>query len=794
MWCSGVFFNGYVGVSEVNADTVQNIDGTPAAGASSIDTTDIWQILNMVLKIIYLLLWPLLVVAGLALDNTLVYASVFHLDAPLWKFWNMMKNFANFALWFMVLYAIIKSILTYSWEWWAKDEKSPLGIIKTTLIAGILIQASWFLVAATVDVSTIATYAVGGLPLSVLKNTAIGDQKILAVNSTLDLNKFEISSAGGEEFKIWYSTQHPWIAGGDQTVTLSPCRLQGSYVIWREFGDYKYKNTEKLKTITEGGENKYEGYEICVLWNNKLVMWKEDAFMEQIKTASQMGTWDPGYITHGGYQHYMNALLTMTWSEAFISGNTLLVRVSSWENILWKDFFSGTNSLTISSLIEKSKWFVGPLVTIYSSLLNFAQLTDTNVTTTSWTSGIFIIKSLVAIALFFPLIALALVLILRIWVLWLYIVASPFIILKQTFKNFLPIKWLDDYLSIKAVMWIIFAPVVTVAALSISLIFMTALVNGFSASDTNTSIGETLGITKVDDHEIGNDAISFQWILQLEFSKLPWWEAMDWFSWLMVNFFAIGLMWMIVFAAIKANKIGEGVGQKVQDFWWKFFQTLPILPMPWWGWGLGVGSLASVLNKSPERFTYNLTHEAEAKAETWVNWSGDTGTAPTTISTLQAQDFIKGGADQTSIEKAMQALWVEKENIGTTLKASTANLYEAINNLPDTTTSGEKTALIGTITALAGLEASWYKEEAKRVAEKDISAKVISGKGITDAMSESVIKPLLNTDDSKLILKTYFDNTNPPNDIPYTQVLWTKTLTIKKEMTGGVDTYIPTLS
>jgi hypothetical protein len=50
------------------------------------------------LKVMYLLLWPLLVIAGLALDNTLVYASIFHLDAPLWKFWNMMKNFANFTL------------------------------------------------------------------------------------------------------------------------------------------------------------------------------------------------------------------------------------------------------------------------------------------------------------------------------------------------------------------------------------------------------------------------------------------------------------------------------------------------------------------------------------------------------------------------------------------------------------------------------------------------------------------------------------------------------------------------
>jgi len=71
---------------------------TTDTSTNSLSTMGLRQILDMVLKIIYLLLRPLLVVAGLALDNTLVYASVFHLDAPLWKFWNMMKNFANFTL------------------------------------------------------------------------------------------------------------------------------------------------------------------------------------------------------------------------------------------------------------------------------------------------------------------------------------------------------------------------------------------------------------------------------------------------------------------------------------------------------------------------------------------------------------------------------------------------------------------------------------------------------------------------------------------------------------------------
>lgn len=623
VWCSGIFLNGYVGMGEaVHAEPAQTNEKTAADNTNSqIDTMSIWQILNMVLKIIYLLLWPLLVIAGLALDNTLVYASIFHLDAPLWQFRNMMKNFANFTLWFMVLFAIIKSIISNSWAWSAKDEKSPLGIIKTTLIAGILIQASWFLVAALVDVSTIATYAVGGLPLSVLKNTTIGNQKILSVNSSIDLNKFDISSAWGEDFQVWYSTQHPTKAGGDHIVTMSPCRVERSYVIWREYGDPKYKNTAKFK-------DEFKDLEVCVLFGNQLVMWPEDAFMQKIKDIMSVNvTWPmPDYNNKVWYNYYINGLLNMTWWDTMPELTGKMVYLGSWTTAFATGnlFFAGTNSLTIATLIQKSKWFVGPLVTMYSSLLNFAQLTNTSVTTTSWTSGIFIIKALVAIALFFPLIALALVLILRIGILWLYIVASPFIILKESFKNFVKIDGLDKYLSIKSVIGIIFAPVVTVAALSLSLIFMTALVNGFTSTDISSAIHESLGITKLNDAKPGNDAVSFGWGSSMEFSKLPWWEAMDWFSWLMVNFFAIGLMRMIFFAALKSNELGKSVGGKVQSFGENVFKTLPILPMGWW---VGLGSAANVLKSVPDRWVNDREREQVRIANDYVfgkedSWTG----------------------------------------------------------------------------------------------------------------------------------------------------------------------------
>jgi hypothetical protein len=158
----------------------QNISdaSTTSSSPSFIDIFDV------ILKVVYIILRPLLVVAGRALDNTLVYGSFFHLDAPLWKFWNIIKNFANFALVGVVLRSIAKSVFS------GKGIGDAMKIIKSTLIAAVLIQASWFLMAVLIDISTVATYAVGALPLSVIQSTDLGEKKILDVHSKIDLNQF----------------------------------------------------------------------------------------------------------------------------------------------------------------------------------------------------------------------------------------------------------------------------------------------------------------------------------------------------------------------------------------------------------------------------------------------------------------------------------------------------------------------------------------------------------------------------------------------------------------------------
>jgi hypothetical protein len=62
----------------------------------------------MALKVIYLIMWPLLAIAGAAMDNSLVYGKLFFLDTMLWKFRNIMRSFANFALGALFMIAVIK--------------------------------------------------------------------------------------------------------------------------------------------------------------------------------------------------------------------------------------------------------------------------------------------------------------------------------------------------------------------------------------------------------------------------------------------------------------------------------------------------------------------------------------------------------------------------------------------------------------------------------------------------------------------------------------------------------------
>jgi hypothetical protein len=105
----------------------------------------------------------LAILAGKLMSNDFVYGSFMHLDIYLRKIRNIMKNFANFALIGIILISIIKSLV-------GKESLNAKKLILSALGAGVLIQASWFLMGALVDISTVATAAISSFPTSFISN------------------------------------------------------------------------------------------------------------------------------------------------------------------------------------------------------------------------------------------------------------------------------------------------------------------------------------------------------------------------------------------------------------------------------------------------------------------------------------------------------------------------------------------------------------------------------------------------------------------------------------------------
>ena len=144
-------------------------------------------------KLTWILSWIWVLLASLAgkfMTNDMIYWSWLNLDAYLWKLRNICKNFANFGLLAFLLRWII-SFIKNKWE-------SIQKLITQTLIAGILIQASWFLFAAVIDISTILTAAVATFPSNFIDKSAIQENVMLKeAGENMHASYIKIDQNGG---------------------------------------------------------------------------------------------------------------------------------------------------------------------------------------------------------------------------------------------------------------------------------------------------------------------------------------------------------------------------------------------------------------------------------------------------------------------------------------------------------------------------------------------------------------------------------------------------------------------
>ena len=398
------------------------------------------NLFSFIEKAIYVLLYPLMFLAGKLADNSLVYGEIFWFDAVLWNLWNFVRNLANFWLWFIFVYKIFEYLVKWQKSW---DMKK---ILISALIAWIWIQASWFLMAALIDVSTILTYWVWWLPISVLwsdvtSNSWEWDQKkewfnpyIFKTLVSVDANDFSdlsiyLTNISSESSGMYisecrtFSYKKDWI---DETLILAPkmiyyyqddqhiyptednvCHLYGQVYRFKSLAS----SIQTMKTKTSSDRQAWLGaqQDYDAEWTNlikKIVSSNEVDMTWAVVGCSILEIWNAH--VEGWVRANNNFNIVLTWEEC-------------WLDVENKWIWSGT-TIKMKELMSRNTTnsYVWVFTSLYSSLLNagdsiIVQRTDSGAYE-KFLWALLTLGHMIAIAI--PLIAVVFLFIMRIWIIW----------------------------------------------------------------------------------------------------------------------------------------------------------------------------------------------------------------------------------------------------------------------------------------------------------------------------------------------------------------------------------------
>lgn len=551
-------------------------------------------------KALYVIIYPFIFLAWKLVDNSFVYWEVFWFDAILWKLWNIMRNFANYGLWFIFIFYIFKYLIN-------KEEKNwPKWIIKQALIAWIWIQMTWFAMGALIDISTILTYSIWGLPLSILEDEVWNNWWSGEEQSVWNYNPYvlkRIGSIDGNDIAdpdIYMATiKDNWQIWEDIISACSTFRY--------EKGDIKedlilapsmiyYKNgTECLGTRKDvchyyGQIYRFKNLHGDIMWQSCST--EEDCKQKQIEYDG-WGDEDKGLtkikkdlssIDKSVMEDLIKWGIVLEIWNAHVTGGIrgwAGFAENKWFNIVldcencWFDvdnkWIWSWNTLKMSDLI-KSDQTSNSYVTVFSLL--YASLLD------SWRSifavsddsiyvkflrAILTLWTMVAIAI--PLIAATLVFLMRIGIIWIAIVLSPIIVLLKAFKLDEKEKIKNNsflsYFKRESLIWIIFSPAVICFAASMSLVLVRI-------------------IERVSTSEIATKPLILWWLIQV---NLAWFTV--WLWQLIIAFMWIAITWFLVWMAVQASKLGKmPIIKNLKNLADSALWTIPIVPFPnkngWW--------------------------------------------------------------------------------------------------------------------------------------------------------------------------------------------------------------------
>ena len=594
-------------------------------------------LLEVLSNIAYIIVRPLVSLAGIAMDNQMVYGSFMFLDAPLRKLRNLVKNLANFALGFLFLAWILWYVLS---PWglgkigaFKNTFNTPVDLIKKTLIAGVLIQMSWFIMMVLVDLSTILTYSVGALPSSIISQVWSGaSSKVLSTNIVLNMG--DAQKMGSQEQNktiVTYSTLN-WVNG---TINIAPCLIvkktdKESYIVGREY-DYLTWSDGKVVLMNDGycsyysslfsyipytivskdqtsGNSTYRDQmnlmrsKLPGMDSNAIKKLREAGMAIKLWSEAQTGVveknvevWSLNFVPHADRKLTAKKEEKRTPKVWVISNKQILVCSSSKSDSCsyQYQFPYSEYGMDTKQIIEKAKSRTGPFVTLYSSLMDYSSSVDL---TNHGLGQKFLMLALnvwLAILLVLPLAALVVVLLWRVIVLWIAIAISPFLVLKEVFKGmFGDIGGKMDFLDVGEIIKLLFAPVLVAFAVGISLIFLSAIKESLPASWIVEQAKEQqyrYAFKEATWMELspawsGWQELSLLWMIKIKADV-----ALINFSWLILMIFGMALTWFLLFWAVKSTNIGAKVGEGLQKIWEWILATAPIIPTSSggiWFWSL----------------------------------------------------------------------------------------------------------------------------------------------------------------------------------------------------------------
>lgn len=705
------FFNlWWIGVENI----VYAADETTQENNIQRTLTDIKEKSDLFHKLVYLFMYPVLFIAWKLVDNSLVYWEAFGFDTVLWELWVIVRNIANFGLGFIFIFKIFQFLINEKKAGKIKD------ILISTLIAWVGIQASWFIMAAFIDISTIVAYGVWWLPLSVLKTDVKNSADEQKYKDSLEYNPYILWSALYVDVND-IDSYSMYLTNGTSSWDpkfISQCEtFVCSYTV-PVFDGTDFKNVEKpdeelilwpkMVYYYDGVKNEYYPTE-----KNKCHLNWHVYYFNGLYELLEWPAISNKSLSEQERKDAQNTYaLSMATSLTFLKLDKLIDEdIKKWSILqiwdahawkvwsqeliqYWKDQKMGLDvnnkwigeewELPRLSAVSTTGGYVWVFSSLYSSLMYAGMDLGFK---THWLyeellSSFLSLWHMLAISI--PLIVMLVVFMVRIGILWMAIVLSPLIILLKAFgfdKSKFMKEWILTYLSVENLVPIIFSPAIICFAVSMSTVLVRIINNlNWNKGGANDDLSSFLW-----------------WLIKLDISGISVgiWK-------IVCSVICIAITWFLVWTAVKSSvPKGSGLWQrleKLQKDTEGLLWSIPIVPVPWkdtmlwvntvFGWRGQEWIISRMWNDIKSKYDWknneavrnliNPTSEEEAskraneyRVKTYINWLVGLSVIPEDWQTKYSVDTVDSKNNTITTTFANLDAWEQK------------NVIEKINDIKD---------------------------------------------------------------------------------------------------------------